>query len=60
LLSQIGRRIDQPHVADVDAVTEEGVAIGDIAPEVQTIVDEQLADVTGVTRRAIDGELTTF
>jgi S-adenosylmethionine synthetase len=60
LLSQIGRRIDQPHVADVDAITQEGVAIADIAPEVQTIVDEQLADVTGVTRKAIDGELTTF
>ncbi|WP_440765247.1 methionine adenosyltransferase [Natronorubrum sp. DTA7] len=60
LLSQIGRPIDQPHVADVHAVTEDGVALGDVKDEVNAIVDAELADVTGITRRVIDGELTTF
>ncbi|ELY38465.1 methionine adenosyltransferase [Natronorubrum tibetense] len=60
LLSQIGRPIDQPHVADVHVVTEEGVALGDVEDEVNAIVDAELADVTGITRRVIDGELTTF
>ncbi|MXV64231.1 methionine adenosyltransferase [Natronorubrum sp. JWXQ-INN-674] len=60
LLSQIGRPIDQPHVADVHVVTEDGVALGDVKEDVEAIVDEELADVTGITRRVIDGELTTF
>ncbi|WP_435075743.1 methionine adenosyltransferase [Halorubrum sp. HHNYT27] len=60
LLSQIGRPIDKPHVADAQLVTEEGVAIGDIEAEVLTIVDRELADVTDVTRSVIDGDVSTF
>ncbi|MFB6304396.1 MAG: methionine adenosyltransferase [Haloferacaceae archaeon] len=60
LLSQIGRPIDRPHVADVHAVTEDGVSVADIAPEIRTIVDGELADVSEITRRVIDGELSTF
>ncbi|MDQ2048999.1 methionine adenosyltransferase [Natronolimnohabitans sp. A-GB9] len=60
LLSQIGRPIDQPHVADVHVVTEDGVALGDVETEIESIVDEKLANVTDITRRVIDGELSTF
>jgi S-adenosylmethionine synthetase len=60
LLSQIGRPIDQPHVADAEVVTEPGVSVSDIERDVREIVDAELAGVTGVTRRAIDGDLTTF
>ncbi len=60
LLSQIGRPIDRPHVADASVVTAEGVSVGDIDDEVRDIVDRELADVTDVTRAAIDGELRTF
>ncbi|WP_423751454.1 methionine adenosyltransferase [Salinirarus marinus] len=60
LLSQIGRPIDQPHVADAMVVTEEDVDLADIAPDVASIVDRELANVTTVTRRTIDGELSTF
>ncbi|MFC4450476.1 methionine adenosyltransferase [Halorussus aquaticus] len=60
LLSQIGRPIDQPHVADAEIVTEEGVALSDIESDVVDIVDRELADVTSITERVIDGELTTF
>jgi S-adenosylmethionine synthetase len=60
LLSQIGRPIDQPHVADVHVVTDDGVEISDVDGEIEAIVDERLANVTDVTRRVIDGELTTF
>jgi S-adenosylmethionine synthetase len=60
LLSQIGRPIDQPHVADAHVVTEEGIEVSDVAPEIERIVDRELADVTEITRRAIDGELSTF
>ncbi|MFB6122168.1 MAG: methionine adenosyltransferase [Haloferacaceae archaeon] len=60
LLSQIGRPIDQPHVADAMVVPEDDVDLTDIAPDVEAIVDRELADVTSVTRRTIDGELSTF
>ncbi|AXR78265.1 methionine adenosyltransferase [Natrarchaeobaculum sulfurireducens] len=60
LLSQIGRPIDQPHVADVHVVTEDGVALGDVEAEIETIVDAELSNVTEITRSVIDGELTTF
>jgi S-adenosylmethionine synthetase len=60
LLSQIGRPIDRPHVADIHVVPEAGVDLADIEREVTGIVDRELADVTDITRRAIDGELTTF
>jgi len=60
LLSQIGRPIDRPHVADAHVVTEEGVAVGDVAPEIEAIVDRELADVTSITDDVIAGDLNTF
>ena len=60
LLSQIGRPIDQPHVADVHVVPDDGVSVADVEADVTAIVDEQLANVTDVTEQVIAGELTTF
>ncbi|WP_246982715.1 methionine adenosyltransferase [Halorientalis marina] len=60
LLSQIGRPIDEPHVADAHLVTEDGVSVADIEGDVTRIVDRELADVTSVTERAIHGEIRTF
>ena len=60
LLSQIGRPIDEPHVADAQIVTEDDVALGDIEEDVLEIVDRELADVTDVTRSVIEGDVSTF
>ncbi|QLG26948.1 methionine adenosyltransferase [Halorarum halophilum] len=60
LLSQIGRPIDEPHVADAQVVTEEGVAVADVEAEMVELIDERLANVTDITRRVIEGELSTF
>ncbi|WP_135534433.1 methionine adenosyltransferase [Halostella pelagica] len=60
LLSQIGRPIDRPHVADAQVVTEEGISVEDIEDDVAAIVEEKLANVTDITERVIDGELSTF
>ena len=60
LLSQIGRPIDEPHVADAHVVTAPGVNLEDVQPEITAIVDRKLADVTEITRRAIDGDIGTF
>ncbi|GGL53800.1 methionine adenosyltransferase [Halocalculus aciditolerans] len=60
LLSQIGRPIDEPHVADVHVVTDDDTAIADVEADIQAIVDDELANVTDITQRVIDGELSTF
>jgi S-adenosylmethionine synthetase len=60
LLSQIGQPIDQPHVADARIATEDGVALSDIEAEVEAAIDDELADITGVTERVIEGDLSTF
>ncbi len=60
LLSQIGRPIDEPHVADAHLVTEDGIDVPDIEERVVDRIDEGLANVTDITGRVIDGELATF
>ncbi len=60
LLSQIGQPIDRPHVADAALVTEDGVEVSDIETEITAIIDEELSNVTSITERVINGELTTF
>jgi len=60
LLSQIGNPIDQPHVADAQVVTEEGIEVADVDDEIRAIVDRELADVTSVTRKVIEGDISTF
>ena len=60
LLSQIGRPIDHPHVADAQVITEEDVNLDAISEDIQSTIDEELADVTGITQRVIENELSTF
>jgi S-adenosylmethionine synthetase len=60
LLSQIGRPIDEPHIADATVITEEGVALSDIEADLEAAIDRELAGVTDVTQRVIDGHLSTF
>jgi S-adenosylmethionine synthetase len=60
LLSQIGSPIDEPHVADATVITEEGIAVGDVEADIQATIDDELADVTDITRQVIDGNLSTF
>jgi len=60
LLSQIGQPIDNPHVADAQLVTDEGVSVADVEHEVEAAIDDELAAITDVTRNVIDGEISTF
>ncbi|MDG5778292.1 methionine adenosyltransferase [Haloarculaceae archaeon H-GB2-1] len=60
LLSQIGRPIDEPHVADAKLVTEDGVDVDDVREDVEAAIDEELAAVTDVTKRVIEGGISTF
>jgi len=60
LLSQIGSPIDEPQVAAVNVHTAEGVSAGEVEYSVESVVDDGLEDVTSITQRIINGELSTF
>jgi S-adenosylmethionine synthetase len=60
LLSQIGRPIDEPHVADAHVVTDDDVALVDIRDDIREAIDDELAAVTDITQRVVGGELSTF
>lgn len=60
LLSQIGKPIDLPLVASVQVLPRCGVALKDINGDILEIVDDQLANVTDITKKVIAGKLDTF
>lgn len=60
LLSRINTPIDDPQVADAHVVLEDGHTVDEVEADVTSIIDDQLAHVTDVTERVIDGDLTTF
>ncbi|MBN2488116.1 MAG: methionine adenosyltransferase [Methanosarcinaceae archaeon] len=60
LLSQIGQPIDQPLVASAQVIPQEGANFASIHSEVESIVDDWLANITRITDMVIKGELDTF
>ncbi|WP_321507126.1 methionine adenosyltransferase [uncultured Methanoregula sp.] len=60
LLSQIGKPIDQPLVASIQVLPKSGVTLKEINADILEIVDSQLANVTHITEKVIEGKLKTF
>jgi len=60
LLSQIGQPIDYPLVASVQLLPKAGASFKEVNAEVLEIVDDQLANVTSITEKVIEGKLKTF
>jgi len=60
LLSQIGKPIDQPLVASIQVLPKSGIKLKDINADILEIVDSQLANVTSITEKVIEGKLKTF
>lgn len=60
LLSQIGKPIDYPLVASVQVLPKKGVTLKEINGDIMEIVDANLANVTSITEKVINGELDTF
>ena len=58
ILSQIGRPIDDPLVADVKVKAEKLTA--DMKNEIISIVDEALANITSYTEKILNGEVMLF
>ncbi|KXA90742.1 S-adenosylmethionine synthetase [candidate division MSBL1 archaeon SCGC-AAA259A05] len=59
-LSQIGQPIDRPRVLNIRLSPEEGVNIGDLKEDTESIAEDHLENIQGLTRRIVDGELTVY
>jgi len=60
ILSEIGKPIDQPLVADAQIVSADGANIEIIKSEVEAIIDRSLENITDITRLVAEGKLATF
>ena len=60
ILSQIGNPIDQPLVASAQIIPQDGVKFRTVTHEVEGIINSSLEDVTCITGKVINGELSTF
>jgi len=60
MLSEIGKPIDQPLVADAGIVAAEGANMFVLQREIEEIIDRSLANITDITRLVAEGKLATF
>ncbi len=59
LLSQIGKPIDQPLVASAQYIARDECGAS-VEQDINSIIDERLANITDITERVVRGELKTF
>jgi S-adenosylmethionine synthetase len=60
ILSQIGKPIDHPLVADTQLILEKGISLKAIHNDVKGIVDEELANIKKITNAIIEGKVKLF
>jgi len=60
LMSQIGSPIDQPALASIDLIVPDEMLYRRWERRAREITDAQLADIGGLTRRMVSGEVPTF
>lgn len=60
ILSEIGRRIDDPKVATAQIITNSGVNSGVTEKKVKRVIDDWLSNITDITEMVIRNELKTF
>lgn len=60
VLSQIGKPIDQPLMTDVQLILSKGATLDRIRGDVESIVDEGLANLHKISEAIIDGKILLF
>ncbi len=60
ILSQIGKRIDEPQLLNIEVETENGEKEEETEKEVSKICEEWLGKIPEVMEKVIQGEVTTF
>ncbi len=60
IVSQIGRPIDDPHVASIHVIYADGADESKHKNNITRIADERLARITELTQMFVDGKITVF
>lgn len=60
ILSQIGEPIDQPMVADIQLLMKDNIHTNNIDAEIESIVNEQLAEIRSISIDIIQGKTMLF
>jgi S-adenosylmethionine synthetase len=60
ILSQIGKPIDQPLLANAQVLFEEGRNLQSAKSTIETIIDDELAGIRKITNLVLKGEVTLF
>jgi S-adenosylmethionine synthetase len=60
ILSRIGNPIDKPQIASAAVVLENGTSLSRIRPEVESILDESLNGIRGVTKLILKQRIVLF
>ncbi len=60
VVSQIGRRIDDPHVASVQVIYADNVDPSKLKNNIRRIADERLEKISDLTQMFVDGKVSVF
>lgn len=60
IVSQIGRRIDDPHVASLHVIYADNVDPSKLKNNIRSIADERLAKISDLTQMFVDGKVSVF
>ncbi len=60
IVSQIGRRIDDPHVASIQVMYAENVDPSKLKNNIRRIADDRLANISNLTNMFVEGKLAVF
>jgi S-adenosylmethionine synthetase len=60
ILSQIGKPINQPQTTNIQVMLEKGYSLANIAADIKSIVDEEIANLSNLTDSIIKGKFELF
>ncbi|MDD1753437.1 MAG: methionine adenosyltransferase, partial [Methanotrichaceae archaeon] len=60
ILSQIGRPIDQPHMAGIQIVSKENADFDKVKTGAKELLDDWLENITNIQKMIFKGELSTY
>jgi len=60
VLSQIGKPIDQPMMTDVQLILDKGVSLSQVKGDVESMLEEELANIKKISDAVIEGKVMLF
>ncbi|RLG92213.1 MAG: methionine adenosyltransferase [Candidatus Hecatellales archaeon] len=60
ILSQIGKPINQPQITNVQVALEKGFTLTNVAADIKSIVDEEIANLSKLTDQIVKGKFELF